>query len=266
VNQNKPVICSSRPKQSARRRLFVRAAPPVPAALACFHGFQFPPGAGRRTARPAVGGGGCGATRDKKNAREIPIPPVFFLAFSPRLCPQPNARCLCSCIACSSQSSYPHRLRTNPSPSPTHQRGKKALFFSSEKGEGEKIILLSSVQSSRGHQGTEAGRRDRVGKRRARRRRGEGRQPAAALRYIGQEGSPPGEARILRLWPWLPRACFVWWRCAHWRAASVQRGVIWRAPPTPLAWGGLDLDALLSLPRDPGGATLCSVARSPLSC
>jgi hypothetical protein len=27
------------------------------------------------------------------------------------------------------------------------------------------------------------------------------------------------------------------------RAASVQRGVIWRAPPTPLARGGLDLEA-----------------------
>lgn len=171
MNQTKPRCLTSRAQSKQTRNLFVssetnRATAAVRScgasspSCACLLPW-FPVSTGSWTPHCKASGGRwwLRSHSRQKNAREIPIPPVFFLAFSPRLCPQPNARCLCSCTACSSQSSYPHRLRTNPSPSPTHQRGKKALFFSSEKGEREKIILLSSVQSSRGHQGTEAGRR-----------------------------------------------------------------------------------------------------------
>ena len=69
----------------------------------------------------------------------------------------------------------------------THQRGKKGLVFSSEKGERENYTpSLSTVQPRTPRQ---AGAGRRTGK--ARGELGEG-APAAALRYIGQEGSPQG--------------------------------------------------------------------------
>lgn len=136
----------------------------------------------------------------------------------------------------------------------------------------EKIILppSSTVQPrTLGRSGRQA---DRGGKR--------GTSSAKLLRETSQlllllhctalGGRARRRRRRLGSWhPWrlqLVAASVGGWRCAHSRAASVQRGVIWRATPTPLARGGLDLEATpVAAAGDSGGGPSPRRAELPTS-
>lgn len=142
--------------------------------------------------REAIGGG-CGATSD--NMHEKYQYHRCFLAFSPRLSPQLPMPSVAVLLSLLSVQLSPIDFAPTPLQSRTHQRGKKGLVFSSEKGERENYTPpLSTVQPRTPRQAGGQGRQEASSAKALR----ETAEPAAALRYIGREGSPPpGEARIL---------------------------------------------------------------------
>jgi hypothetical protein len=220
IKQTHNLLVSFAPKQSARRRQHggwvtrgLRSCP-----CACSHGFQFPPPprTAGRDAEPRPRGR-CGPTSD--NMHEKYQYHRCFLAFSPRLSPQLPMPSVAVLLSLLSVQLSPIDFAPTPLQSRTHQRGKKGLVFSSEKGERENYTPpLSTVQPRTPRQAGGQGRQEASSAKALR----ETAEPAAHCATLGRRARRRrGRLGSWRLWTAVAAACFVWWRCAHWRAGSL---------------------------------------------
>lgn len=201
MNQTKPRCLRSRAQSKQTRNLFVssetiRATAAVRScgasspSCACLLPW-FPVSTGSWTPHCKASGGRwwLRSHSRQKNAREIPIPPVFFLAFSPRLCPQrPNPTRDASVAVLLAPLSPAIRIDFAPTPLPVpHTKdGKKPCFFLRRKERERKLYysLLSSPAADTKAQ-RQAGGQGRQEASSAKARRGETASRCIALHWAG---------------------------------------------------------------------------------